>query len=295
MKTILVPTDFSKNADNACRYAIEIAKETKAKIILMHAYETPVLYSEVPLTNVQTDYRLLANSALLELKRYYDKIKKAAQGIKIELLIQQGLASARIKEIALEQKAGLIVMGTTGKGALEKMIVGSNAARIIRKAPCMVLAIPPKAKYDGMKKIVYATDLLNDNLEHIKTIIPFAKLFNSEILFLNINTQLLSGNEDDDLKKTTQKIKAHVKYPKTSGYVCNDANVTSGIHYFLKKHKADCLAMYTHHRNILQSIFNPSITKEVSFHSSVPLLVIHDKDFTEENQPVKIQREEILN
>jgi nucleotide-binding universal stress UspA family protein len=295
MKTILVPTDFSKNADNACRYAIEIARETKAKIILMHTFETPVLYTNVPLMTMQLDYTVLYNSALAELKKYHNKISKATRGIHIELILQQGLASARIVEIALEKKADLVVMGTTGKGAMERMMMGSNATRIIREAPCMVMAIPPRAKYEGLKKLVYATDLLNDNLEHTKTLIPFAKMFNSEILFLNINTQLLSANEDDNLKTTTKKIKAHIKYPKTSGFVCNDANITTGIHYFLKKHKADCLVMYTHHRNILQSIFKPSVTKEIAFQTSVPLLVIHDKDFMEENHPVKIQREEILN
>ncbi|HKR04586.1 MAG TPA: universal stress protein [Bacteroidia bacterium] len=294
MKTILVPTDFSKNADNACKYAIEIAKETKSKIILMHAYETPVLYTEVPLT-MQMDYMVLAKSASVELKKYHDKISKTAKGVKIELVLQQGLASARIKEIALEKKVDLIVVGTTGKGALEKMIMGSNAARIIRKTPCLVLAIPPKAKYEGLKKIVYATDLLNENLNHAKTLIPFAKIFNSEILFLNVNTHLLSGNEEDDLKKIRTKIKSHVRYPKTSGYVCNDGNVANGINFFLKKHKADCLAMYTHHRGIWENIFKPSITKEVAIHPFIPLLVIHENDFAGETQEMKFQKEKMMN
>src|SRR6188768_1364823 len=98
MKTILVPTDFSKNADNACKYAIGIAKETKAKIILMHAYETPVLYTEVPMT-MQMDVMMFEKSASVELKKYHKKISEIAKGVKIELVLQQGLASARIKEI----------------------------------------------------------------------------------------------------------------------------------------------------------------------------------------------------
>ncbi|MFI5218732.1 MAG: universal stress protein [Bacteroidia bacterium] len=295
MKTILVPTDYSKCADNACRYAIEIAKKAKAKIILMHTFETPVLYSEIPLVTAKLDYSMLHNAALKDLKKYHSKISKAARSVKIELVLQQGLASSRIKEIALEKKVDLIIMGTTGKGAVERMLIGSNTSRVLRKAPCMVLAIPPKAKYDGMKKIVYATDLLNDNLEHTKTMIPFAKKFNSEILFLNINTRILLGNEEDNLNKITRKIKKNIRYPKTSGYICNDLNVANGINYFLKKHKADCLAMYTHHRGILQSIFNPSVTKEVAVHISIPLLVIHENDFSEHSEEVNLHKEEILN
>lgn len=278
MKTILVPTDLSKQADNACRYAIEIAKEMKAKIILMNTYETPVYYTDVPMVSAQTDYLLFHNSAFAEMKKYYNRISKTAGGIKIELIVQQGLASARIKEIALEKKADLIVMGTTRKGLLEKMLLGSNTARIIRKAPCPLLLIPQKAKYKGLNKIVYATDLKNDNLNHTKALIPFAKTFNSEILFLNINTRVLSRNKKEDLTKITETIKKHVHYPKTSGYVCNDVNIAKGINFFLKKHKADCLAMYTHQKSLLSNIFNPGITKGVAVHTSVPLFVIHEKE-----------------
>lgn len=283
MKTILIPTDFSKNADNACKYAIEIAKATKAKIILMHTFETPVLYSDIPLMTVQMDYAYMHNAAVKELKKYNEKISKLTTGLKIDLIVQQGLASSRIREIALEKKADMIVMGATGKGALERMMMGSNTSRLIRKAPCLLLAIPPKAKYNGFKKIVYSTDLLNENLDHIKSIIPFAKTFNSEILFLNINTHLLTGDEEDDLKKISKKIKEHVQYSKTSGYICNDVDVANGINFFLKKHKADCLVMYTHHRGIIENVFKPSITKKVAIHTSIPLLVTHEKDFMDES------------
>src|SRR5436190_19202634 len=111
MKTILVPTDFSKDADNALRYAVEIAREAKAGIILMHAFETPVLFGEAALLTIQMNYASLHDAALRSLKKYHDKIGSVAKGVKIELVLQQGLASARIAEIAMEKKADLIVMG----------------------------------------------------------------------------------------------------------------------------------------------------------------------------------------
>jgi hypothetical protein len=77
--------------------------------------------------------------------------------------------------------------------------------------------------------------------------------------------------------------------------VCNEGNVADGINFFLKKHKAGCLAMYTHHRGIMATIFNHSITKEVALHVTVPLLVIHENDFAGETQELKSRKEEILN
>lgn len=294
MKTILVPTDFSKNAENACQFAIEIAKETKAKIVMMHAFETPILYSEMPAIGAAFDYKAIHDSSMNKLKRFYEKIKKHINGITIETMLLYGLPSSRIIETALEIKSDLIVMGTTGKGAVEKILMGSNTKRIIKNAPCMVLAVPPKAKYNGLKKIVYTTDLLSDNLRHAEIILPFAKAFNSEILFLTVNTHL-SGNKESDPDQIKSKIKKHIHYPKISGYVCDDMNIADGINFFLKKQKIDCLAMYTHHRNILQNIFNHSITKEMIVHLSIPLLVIHEHDFQEHSGELKLQQEKILN
>jgi nucleotide-binding universal stress UspA family protein len=294
MKTILVPTDFSANADNACKYAIEIARDTKARIILMHTFESPLLYSDIPMVEVQMDFATLRESALNKLREYHKKIGKVAQGIKIDFLIEHGLASARINEAALEKRVDLIVMGTTGTGAVERVLIGSNASRVIRNAPCMVLAIPPKAKYDGMKKIVYTTDMSFDNLSHARTIIPFAKIFNAEILFLNVNTSLFNDTRKEKLDKMTVRIKSHVRYPKISGYVCDSPNVANGIHFFIKKHKADCLAMYTHHKGVLDKIFRMSVTKSVAVNTTIPLLAIHECDFVEE--PVRTNmKAELIN
>ena len=281
MKTILVPTDFSQNAENACRFAIEIAHETKARIILMHTFESPLLYSEMPLVQMQMDIDSLRQNALNKLTKYYKKISKFTKGVKVEFLIQQGLASARINEAALEKKADLVVMGTTGTGAMERVLIGSNALRVIRNAPCMVLAVPPKAKYNGMKKIVYATDMSVNNLSHARTIVPLAKLFNAEILFLNVNTNLFTEIGKENLVKMTAKIESFIRYPKISGYVCESPNIETGIHFFLKKHKADCLAMYTYHHSLLDKIFRRSVTKSLSVHASIPLLAIHESDFAE--------------
>ena len=285
MKTILVPTDFSRTADNACRFAIEIARETNAGIILMHTFETPVIYSEMPMVDVQLNYSNLRETSINKLKKYYQKISKVAKGVKIEFLVQQGLASARINETALEKKASLIVMGTTGTGAVERVFIGSNALRVTRNAPCMVLAVPPKATYDGLKKIVYATDMSFSNLSHARTIIPIAKTFNAEILFLNVNTNLIEDTTKEALEKMTAQIKSHISYPKISGYVCDSPNVANGISFFLKKHKADCLAMYTHHKSILDKIFRMSVTTSVAIHATIPLLIIHESDFIEEQAP----------
>jgi nucleotide-binding universal stress UspA family protein len=278
MKTILCPTDFSSNATHAIAYACEMALKANARIILMHTFETPVLYSDIAFVTMQYDYKILHDAAAKKLKKFKDKffVNKYAK-LSVDMILQQGLASARVCETASEKKADMIVMGTTGTGAGERLLVGSNAARVVKNAPCPVMLIPPRVKYNGLNKLVYATDLSDDNLQKASDILPLARLFNSELMFLYIDKSTLS-KEDIDIKKITDLVRKKVKYPKQSGYVCTDVSVQDGVSYFLKKNKADALVMYTRHRNIFKELYQPSISKKVSFNTRIPLLVIHEND-----------------
>lgn len=278
MKTILCPVDFSANATNAVRYAVKLNEKLKAKIILLHTYETPVLYTDVAPFTMQMDYAALHDNAAKDLKAFHKKVFGADQVDNVEMVLQQGLPSSRIKDIALEKKVDMIIMGATGTGAAERLLVGSNALRVAKEAPCMVMLIPQKAKFDGLEKLVYATDLSSDNLMQVKEIFPLAKKFNSELLFLYID-QSTVRDDAEILKTVTAKIKKHVPYAKKSGFVCSDASVSDGVEYFLKKQKADCLVMYHRHRNLFQAMYSTSISKKLSLHVSLPVIFIHQDDF----------------
>jgi nucleotide-binding universal stress UspA family protein len=277
MKLILCPTDFSKSSENAILYAAEIAKAYNSRIILMHSYDTPVIYTDVTISAIPIDYKFLQESALTKLKKFYLKLHPNMKGVHVEFIIQQGLPSSRTLEIAIEKKVDLIVSSSTSTNVLERFIIGSNTTRILKDAPCPIMVIPPKAKFNGLKKIIFTTDLTESNLHSAEKVTDIAKMFKSEVIFLNIDNQFLV-HDTKDLERITARIKQFIKYPKMKGYVCTDINIADGITFFLKNEKADCLAMVMHHRKLLSSILNPSITKKVAYHPSVPLLIMHDEN-----------------
>lgn len=277
MKTILCPTDFSKSSENAVKYAAALARLYKSKIVLMHAYETPVIYTDVTVSSVQIDYELLRETALKQLRKFYAKIIETVKDVSFELILQQGLPSARTVEIAIEKKADMIIMASTASSQLQRFLIGSNASRVLRDAPCKVMLIPPKARFTGIKKIVFTTDMSDGNLTASHQIADFAQMFRAELIFLNVDNRTLMHDESD-LIRMTHRIKQFIRYPKMKGFVCTDLNVADGITFFLKSEKADCLAMATHHRKFLQAIANPSITKRVSYRTDIPLLVTHLTD-----------------
>jgi nucleotide-binding universal stress UspA family protein len=225
---------------------------------------------------MQLDYSYLYNGAVKKLHAFLKKLSKSAAGVEIELSVQQGLPSARIDEIALDKKADLIIMGTTGRGRVERMMFGSNALRVIRKAPCMVLLIPPKAKFNGFKKIAYATDLTADNLAHARQLLPFATLFDSEIIFLNVGED--ADYNESDLKKIRNNINKTIRYKNKSGYVTADFDLVRGVNFSAKNHKVDCIAVYTRQKTLFGRLFGTSMAADLSLHATLPLLVIHEED-----------------
>ncbi len=277
MKNILVPVDFSPASTMACRFALELARLSKANVHLLHTFETPVIYSEAQALAAQVDYTLYREEAEREMNECLNRIRKEAPDINLNRIVKQGLPSAQIMASAEELKAELVVMGTTGKGAVERLLVGSNAMRMVKHAPCLLLLVPPDAAFAGFSKIVFATDLSDDNLKHVSGLLPLAKLVNAELLFLNIQTP--DGNPAAEaVNLMTEKIRLLVHYPKVSGYFCREREISKGIQYFLDEQKAGFLAMYTRHRGLFGELFKPSLTGRMSLHCRVPLLVIHEKD-----------------
>ncbi len=273
MKSILVPVDFSKNANAALVYAIELAKKENAKLILLHAYH-------VNAANSSASYGLLGNEMEKERKHSESqltnlgtKIAKAGK-IKHESINRQGLAVDVVLEVALEKAVDLIVMGTKGANGIVESIMGSNTARVIEKAKCPVIAVPEMLIYKEIKKITYATNYQNCDLAAIEKLIEIAKPFQAQINLLHI-----ASSESIEEKELMKKFMAHVNekisYSNLSFQLLTGDNVTKKMEEYLKDDNCDLIAMSTHHRDLMDKLFGKSITKEMAFHTQVPLLAFH--------------------
>jgi nucleotide-binding universal stress UspA family protein len=139
IKRILVPTDFSESARHALRYGQSFAKEYGAELVLLHVVENlTVGYASdlfpVPMAEV---FEEISGYAKAELKKLGDEAR--GKGLFAREIVIQGKPSAEIVRVAQEETADIIVLGTHGKGMLDKALFGSTAERVIRRAPCPVL------------------------------------------------------------------------------------------------------------------------------------------------------------
>jgi len=140
IKRVLVPTDFSDTARRALTYGISFAQEFGAELLLVHVVENlTVGYASdlfpVPMAEVFEEISGYAKSELAKLAA-----EAREKGISVREVVAQGKPSAEIVRIAAEEQTDIIVLGTHGKGMLDKALFGSTTERVIRKAPCPVLS-----------------------------------------------------------------------------------------------------------------------------------------------------------
>ena len=272
MQTILCPVDFSDCSGNAAGYAAALAAAFKARLILLHVYESPVALGMDPTATAVMDKKIRAEAERM-MKKLNEALFSGNGNVRTETRLIEGRASDRIAEIAGKENADLVIMGTSGKGRAARIFIGSTSARMVRNAPCPVLCVPEHKKYKGIRKIVYATDMNEDNLNAAVAIVSFARKFDAELVFAFVDSQH-EVFTDEFISGMTRKIRSHVRYNRLSGYIAKSRDVADGIRYFLENKEADLLVMFTHQKHFPDTLTNPSVTGQVLQDIKIPLLVL---------------------
>ena len=275
MKTILVPTDFSKNSINAIDYAVALAKREKAKIILLNAFHIVSPSFDIPLpSDIINSTRIDINKKLEMLCAEIKKTKK----VKCDSIVKFDLAVDAIIETTKEVKPDLIIMGTKGASGIKEVLMGSNTASVIEKAQCPVIAVPESARFDGIKKISYASDYYASDIDAMKKLVEIAKLFNAKITVIHVSDEEFTRySEETYLNDFKSKVRKKIKYDKISYKLVFGKHLEKVLDKEIDEWHPDLLAMSTLHRNLFYKIFGTSVTRKMAFHSEVPLMVFHHK------------------
>ncbi|WP_439581778.1 universal stress protein [Dyadobacter bucti] len=273
MKTILIPVDFSENAEKAIAAAKIIAAETGSKLLLMYVYQpyvTDIAITE-PISSLPI-YEQLEDSYRKQLDKYVaDAI---AEGFDADSAWKSDGIHAAIISQAKESKADLIVMGRTGKGGFLDKLIGSSATGVALDAPCPVLIVPPQSSIQKFKKIIYATQLEYEENDLILQAIGFGKRLGARITFLKVNSRTQPDIQSDE--QYINEITAELDI-LTSDIVIRDSNgILSGIEDYCDEVQADLLIVSSRHRSFLEEyLINPSLTRKLVVRTHLPLLVYH--------------------
>jgi nucleotide-binding universal stress UspA family protein len=130
-KKILFPTDFSHAGDAALSHAATLARESDATLLIVHVEEPLPAY-------VGEGYYGLPNPPNPEVRRMLEAIKPP-EDVKYAHVLLVGDPASEIVRLATEEKVDLIVLGTHGRTGLTRLLMGSVAEQIVRRAACPVL------------------------------------------------------------------------------------------------------------------------------------------------------------
>lgn len=275
MKTILAPTDFSGIAKNSINYAIELAKATKAKVILLHACSPTVVVAEIPME--LPDIKAMEKEGLNKLKKLRSALlSKHGNGVNIDLVCKTGLAFDIIKDYSTEKKVDLIVMGMHGVGFLEEKLIGNVTSELIKRSDVPVLSIDNRVRFQGVKRIVFAADYKELNDEKTLNVLKnIAGVFQSHIYILNAvkNTRELPSTNQAVAGVRLNNFFSNVDH---SFHTEVNSDVVNGIQKFVSARKMEMIVMMPRKRTFFQALHKTRNTKEIAFYTKTPLLTVHD-------------------
>lgn len=136
IQTILHPTDFSERSENAFQLACALTRDYGARLVVLHVVAplSPFAYGEgLP----PPDPTIL----LREAKDHLERLEVPGADARAERRLEKGDPAAEILRVAQEIDASLIVLGTHGRTGLGRLLMGSVAEQVVRKAACPVLTV----------------------------------------------------------------------------------------------------------------------------------------------------------
>ena len=130
---IVVPTDFSTASDAALPHAEALAKQKSATLLILHVEEPPLAYGAGEL------YYGLPEPKSERILKMLEEVKPSDTTVSCTHRLTMGDPAGEIVKIAGDEQAELIVLGTHGRTGMTRLLMGSVAEAIVRRAPCPVL------------------------------------------------------------------------------------------------------------------------------------------------------------
>jgi nucleotide-binding universal stress UspA family protein len=271
MKTILVATDFSPAAFNAANYAADMALAINAGILLLHVYQIPVSYSEMPVLMNLEGMQQIAEKDIFELKE--ELIKTRGGKPVIETEVRVGNFYNELKLVCESINPYTVVMGSQGTTAAERLFFGGHTVNAMKNLTWPLITVPVGSKFSSVKKIGLACDFDKvvdcTPVDEIKMLV---KDFKAELHVVNTGNKDYYEPEMVFESGLLHEMLAPVK-PKYHFIIHNDTD--EGIMDFAEKNEIDLLVVIPKRHSLLEQIIHKSHTKKIVLHSHVPVMALH--------------------
>ena len=273
MKKIIVPIDFSEHSEFALEAAVKLAKSNDTEIIALHMLEM----SDSVLNSTDSEQHQKAVFFLkLAEKRFTEFLDKPyLKEANVTPLVKHFKVFSEVNDVAKEQAADLIIMGSHGSSGLSEIFVGSNTEKVVRHADIPVLVLKHKFDKNDLNDVVFASDFSPESVEVYLKAAKLFKAFNAKLHLLYVNLpsdKFRSTNEIDEIVSNfLMKADGNLDNLKHISFV-SDYTVEKGVLNFANKIGADLIAVSTHGRTGIAHFFEGSISEDIANHAVLPVM-----------------------
>jgi len=279
MKKILLPTDFSDNAENAIKYAVQLYKDEKCNFILLNTY-TPIIYQFEHLQASSPQLQVLE----IVKETSNRKLNELIQTIKTEFnnpnhtftqISAFNTLTAEIDELFEGNIMDLVVMGTKGASGLKEVLFGSNTVHVLKNTKCPVIAIPSGFSFETPHEILFPTDYEIDyQKKHVQSILDISALYNARVNILHV---FYGSDLSDNQHANRKKLESYFKEIACLFHDVKNQNIPEAITKFQLKARINLLVMINNKHSFFENIFFKSTINQIGFHLNIPFMVIPSK------------------
>jgi len=278
MEKILVTTDQSANSKAAIRFAIKLAKQRKAELIILHVYHLlkPFKWSDHAFAEYTDSFRKKTTEEMSAfIAGIYHDIHEDEIRYQLVLVSNVDVVDG-IMDYANKHSCSYICISTLGAGALKK-IFGTHTAKLISRSVVPVLCIPSAYHLKELKHILYASDM-TDYENELKKVVDFARPIHASVEMMHISYPYEFAFDKELVEATLQK-----KTDYKVSILIPERNITHAllddIDDAIRISKPSLLVLFTHQsKSMFEKLFFPSNTEEYSFYGKIPLLTFNKNE-----------------
>jgi nucleotide-binding universal stress UspA family protein len=271
IQTILFPTDFTEDAEQAYLYALEIAKKTNADLHLFHAIEEPFDYAvrieEIIESKKDRAYKILQQ--MMNQARESDEYRT----LTIYSEIKRSKPLPAILTKAEEVDADLIVVGTKGESSLKRILYGNVTSSLLLESNIPICTIPANSKKPYLDRFIFTTDFRDGDLLTLNRTIDFAQPFDAEVHVIHVSTSN-SIQSKSKFRGFCELVSEEIDYPKMEFNRIVSENFTQGLTTYLDERPTSLVIITRYKKKYLKTMIWASSTQEITYHTRVPMLVL---------------------
>ena len=277
---ILLPTDFSENSINAIKYALDLYNADTCEFYVLNAFSAPS-YDVDSLQMLNFDINLYEAKKKTIDDELAELVKKLIKGREIKKnhnfipIASHEAPLIAIKDTIEKYDLDLVIMGTKGETGIQALVYGGLAVQVMEKSRnCPVLVVPENAKYSNLNEIVfpssYKTHFKKRELEYLSKL---SEKSSANIRILHIDNEL---ELDENQLRHKSMLNEYFENVIHTFHTIEHEEKEIAISRFVKDKGIDMIAFINKKHTVLDNIFTRPLVKNITYHTKIPVLVMHD-------------------